>query len=136
MAEQKKVLNPGDPQAAKEFFLKKMQFTTGPMEVSQFQKDGEDFVFVDLRDSADFAKGHPAGAINLPHDKWDTFAGLAKDKVNILMCYTQNCHLASKAAVKFAARGYPVMELDGGFAVWEEHKLPVESGATVERKSA
>ncbi len=135
MQENKKLLVPGDPAAAKEYFKQKIQFTTGPVEVKSFQDSGEDFILVDVREAKDFADKHPAGAINLPKTQWDTFAGLDKSKVNIVLCYSQACHLAAKAALKFAAHGYPVMEMDGGFKAWEESKFPLEMGG-VERKSA
>jgi rhodanese-related sulfurtransferase len=53
---------------------------------------------------------------------------LSKDKLNILYCYSEVCHLAAKAATKFAQAGYPVMEMDGGWEAWKEHDLPIESG--------
>ena len=31
------------------------------------------------------------------------------------------------AAVEFAAKGYSVMEMDGGFEVWKEEDLEIES---------
>jgi len=135
--DKKKLLTPGDPKDAMNYFKEKISFTTGPVEVKSFQDTGEDFVFVDVREEEDFAKGHPAGAINLPKAKWNTFEGLQKDKVNILLCYSAVCHLAAKAAVKFASQGYPVMEMDGGFEAWQENNMPVETGAApAERKSA
>jgi hypothetical protein len=38
-----------------------------------------------------------------------------KDKLNVLYCYSGVCHLATSAAVEFAEKGYPVMEMEGGF---------------------
>jgi hypothetical protein len=57
-----------------------------------------------------FAKGHVLGAVNLLKEKWDTAQGLKKDEINVLCCYTQQCHLAANAALEFASRGFPVME--------------------------
>ena len=99
-----------------------MTFTTGPVELSRKLKD-ENTNIVDVRAEEDFASGHVPGAVNLPKDKWDTAQGLKKDKVNVLYCYTQTCHLAAEAAMEFASRGYPVMEMDGGFAAWKDNKL-------------
>jgi rhodanese-related sulfurtransferase len=114
-----------DPTKAREFFEQKMTFTTGPVELNRKLKD-ENTNIVDVRAADDFAKGHVPGAVNLPKDKWDTAQGLKKDKVNVLYCYTQVCHLAAEAAMEFAARGYPVMEMDGGFAAWKENELEIE----------
>ena len=133
--ENKKLLVPGNPEDAKKYFKDKICFTTGPAEVKSFRDRGEDFTLIDVREAEDFAKGHPPGALSLPRDQWDTYAGLQKDKVNILLCYSEVCHLAAKAALKFATKGYPVMEMDGGFKAWEEMKMPVETGEA-QRKSA
>ena len=57
--------------------------------------------------------------MSLPQNEWNTFRGLSKDKLNILYCYSEVCHLAAKAAVKFASAGFPVMEMDGRFKAWK-----------------
>ena len=85
---------------------------------------------MDVREREDYDKGHIRGSVSLPHDKWETLQGLLKDKTNILVCYTQQCHLAANAALFFAERGYPVMEMDGGFEAWEENDLDVEHEIT------
>ncbi len=80
---------------------------------------------VDVRAADDYAQGHIPGAINLPKDKWQTLEGLRKDKTNVLYCYSHVC-LAAAAAVEFAGKGYPVMEMDGGMRAWREHELDIE----------
>ena len=114
-----------DPVKAKEFFDQKMTFTTGPVELNRMLKD-ENINVVDVRVADDFGKGHVPGAVNLPKEKWDSAQGLKKDKINVLYCYTQQCHLAANAALEFAARGFPVMELEGGFEGLEGNELEVE----------
>lgn len=121
------ILKKNDPAQAKQFFAEKMMFTTGPVEVSQNLKQGTDFVVIDVRAAEDYQKGHIPGAINLPAEKWESLDGLRKDVLNVLYCYTQQCHLAAKAAVEFAGKGYSVMEMDGGFEAWKENDLEVES---------
>ena len=97
------------------------------MELERWIKTGEDnLVLVDVRAAEDFAKGHIPGAINLPKGRWDNPQGLSKDKTNVVYCYTQQCHLAANACVQFAAKDYPVMELDGGFAAWKESQFDIE----------
>ena len=55
----------------------------------------------------------------------------------MLCCYSHVCHLAAKAAVRLAVRGYPVMEMEGGMAEWKAMDLEVEKGAPgAERKNA
>ncbi len=121
-----------DPARAKAYFQDKLDFSTGPVEVSQMLKERADINIVDVRDGEDFEKGHIHGSINLPRDRWNTLEGLSRDKTNILVCYSQQCHLAAKAAVYFAERGYPVMEMDGGFAEWKSNDLDVE-GESINR---
>lgn len=123
-----------DPARARDYFKAKMEFTTGPVELHHMiEKRNENINIVDVRDAEDYAQGHIPGATSLPKTHWTTFAGLSKDKLNILYCYTQQCHLAATAAVEFAAHGYPVMELDGGFKAWKEYEMPIETGLPMQR---
>ena len=110
---------------AKQFFADKMAFTTGPVEISHQIEKGEDMVIIDVREPKDFKKGHVPGAISLPQEKWSTLAGLRRDAMNIVYCYAQNCHLGANAAMQFAAKGYSVMEMDGGFESWKEEGLQI-----------
>jgi rhodanese-related sulfurtransferase len=52
-------------------------------------------------------------------------------RVNVVYCYSQTCHLAAKAALAFLDKGFPVMELEGGFAAWKDHGFDVETTAAV-----
>ena len=115
-----------DVAGALDHFERKMAFTTGPVELNRAIENDEVNV-VDVRREKDYRAGHVPGAVNLPEERWQTFDGLAKDKPNVLMCYSIVCHLAAHAAVEFARAGYPVMELDGGWKEWQRHGLPIES---------
>jgi rhodanese-related sulfurtransferase len=112
-------------QKAKEYFEAKMAFTTGPVELERMMKQGQLNV-VDVRAAEDYAEGHVPGAVNLPKDKWHSLEGLRKDKTNVIYCYSQVCHLAAAAGLEFASKGYPVMELEGGFRSWKEHEMDIE----------
>ena len=114
-----------DPVKAREFFEAKMAFTTGPVELERMMKNNEVNV-VDVRAVEDYAQGHIPGAVNLPKDQWSSLKGLRKDKTNVLYCYSQVCHLAASAGVEFAGKGYPVMELEGGWRWWKEDGFEVE----------
>ena len=116
-----------DPARARAYFENKLAFTTGPVELDRWIKTGEDnLVVVDVRAAEDYAKGHIPGAINIPKEQWDRAQGLAQDKTNVVYCYSQQCHLAANACVQFASKGYPVMELEGGFETWKQDQLDIE----------
>jgi rhodanese-related sulfurtransferase len=111
---------------AKQFFAEKMAFTTGPVATSDQIEKGEDVVIIDVRESKDFKKGHIHGAISLPQEKWSSMAGLRRDTMNIIYCYSQTCHLGAHAAMQFATKGFSVMEMEGGFEAWKEQGLKIE----------
>ncbi len=115
-----------DPEKARAYFENKMAFTTGPVELERMIKEADNINVIDVRASEDYEQGHIPGAFNLPKDKWETYAGLSKDKVNILYCYSQVCHLAAAGAVKFTSKGYLVMELEGGFQTWKDYGMKIE----------
>lgn len=114
-----------DATRAREYFEDKMAFTTGPVEL---ERELKTVSVIDVRAAEDYAQGHLPGAINLPQGTWERAEGLSRDKVNVVYCYSQVCHLAAKAAIIFTKQGFTVKELEGGFAGWKEHDLPVETG--------
>jgi rhodanese-related sulfurtransferase len=120
-------LKKNDPEKAARYFADKIAFTTGPVELDRSIKEQSDIVVVDVREESDYKEGHIPGAVNLPHDRWPTLAGLRKDALNVIYCYSHVCHLAATAAVEFARKGYPVMEMDGGFKAWKQHDLEIET---------
>src|SRR6185436_19650743 len=91
----------------------------------------EDIVVVDVRFPSDFRKAHVPGAVNLPKGKWHeaAAAGLSKEKLNVLYCYNQTCHMAAEAALELLSQGYPVAEMEGGFATWEAASYPIATAA-------
>ena len=115
-----------DTERALRFFEDKLAFTTGPAELSKAMKEGT-VVVIDVRAAKDFAHEHIVGSISLPQDQWSTGRGLDGEKRIVLLCYSQVCHLAARAAVEFLHRGSSVMELEGGFPAWKSHGLPTEA---------
>jgi rhodanese-related sulfurtransferase len=114
-----------DLTAARAHFAARQRFTTGPHELTGMIDRKEDIVIVDVRFPSDFRKGHIPGAVNVPKGKWHEAAGLSKDKLNVLYCYNQTCHMAAEAALELIAHGYPVAEMEGGFATWEANGYPI-----------
>jgi rhodanese-related sulfurtransferase len=119
-----------DFEQAQAHFAAKNAFTTGPHELTGMIDRKADIVIVDLRLPSDYRKAHAPGAVNLPKGRWTAAhaaaAGLSKDRLNILYCYNQTCHLAAEAAAILVREGYPVAEMEGGFATWEANGYPVE----------
>jgi rhodanese-related sulfurtransferase len=104
---------------AKKYFQDKMSFTTGPVELERWMKQGQPVNVVDVRAAEDYAEGHIPAASNLPKDQWD-------NPKQLKYCYSQVCHLAATAAVEFTKKGYPVMELDGGWRWWTTDGFDIE----------
>jgi rhodanese-related sulfurtransferase len=121
--------------AAIKYFEAKTAFTAGPSEVDRMLKERQDVTVIDVRRPEDYRKGHIPQAVNLPREQWDSLVGLDRRKLNVLYCYTQQCHLATKACLEFARKGFPVMELEGGWKAWKEYGLAVE-GEEAQRKAA
>ncbi len=115
---------------AKKYFQDKMAFTTGPVELERMVQQGQPVHIVDVRAAEDYAEGRIPGAVNLPKDQWtdakELKARLQKDRINVVYCYSHVCHLAATAAIEFASKGYPVMELEGGWRWWKENGFNVE----------
>jgi rhodanese-related sulfurtransferase len=95
---------------AKKYFQDKMAFTTGPVELERWFKQGEPVNIVDVRAAEDYAEGHIPGALNLPKDQWDNAkvvkARLNKNKINALYCYSHVC-TCRECAVLLRARDTP-----------------------------
>lgn len=107
---------------AKEYFIDKVSFSLGPVELKNMIKnDLEHFNLIDIRNYEDFIDGHIPFAKHLPveqlEEHWNMFD---KNKINIVYCYNKFCHLAAKNAILIAEKGYPVMELSGGFDAWSK----------------
>jgi len=112
---------------AVDYFKAVTAFTLGPAELKHRIDAGENPCIVDVRHSSDFAEAHVPGAMSLPSEKWDTAMGLSKEGVNIFYCYTQQCHMAQKACLYFASKGYAVMHMEGGMDAWTAYGYDVET---------
>ncbi|WP_454762708.1 rhodanese-like domain-containing protein [Cupriavidus campinensis] len=84
-------------------------------------------VIVDIRDAAEFAKGHLPQAKSAPlADLPSRAMGLAKDKSVPLIVVCQTGQRAGKAQAALKEAGYSeVYALEGGMAAWQQAGLPV-----------
>ena len=108
------------------YFRTKLEFTVGPVELAHMLEDRVDLTILDVRAEEDYNKGHIPGAINVPKERWDTFEGLSMARRHVVYCYSQQCHLAAAACVKFATRGFRVLELEGGIQAWQQLGFQME----------
>jgi len=116
---------------AQDYFDAKLAFSTGPVELHTLIEKRARINIIDVRASEDYDKGHIPGAVNLPHEKWVTLEGMTQDRMNVIYCYSQQCHLAAHAALFFAKEGFPVQELEGGFEAYHAHGFALEMYAHI-----
>lgn len=112
-------------QKRQEAFRGQVEFTTGPVELNEMISRNDNINIMDVGKSEDYAKGHVPGAISLPKESWPTFAGLSRNRVNIVYCYSEVCHFAGGATKYFAEHDFPVTEPGGGSEGWKQHNLPI-----------
>lgn len=114
-------------QLAIEHFERKLAFEIGPIGLKYALEAKEPVTVVDLRTPEIYAKGHIPGSVNISIEELERDrSALSKDKTTIVLCYNITCHLATKAALLLAKKGYPVKELVGGFNDYQAANLPVE----------
>lgn len=84
-------------------------------------------VVVDIRDAAEFAKGHLPQAKSAPlADIAARAASLAKDKAAPIILVSQTGQGSSKAQSALKQAGYSeIYTLEGGVAAWQQAGLPL-----------
>jgi rhodanese-related sulfurtransferase len=106
---------------ARRHFEAMLAFETDCWDVHESLKSpSPDFILVDVRGPDSFAKGHVAGAVNLPHGKMTAsrMAEYPQDKVFVVYCAGPHCNGANKAAVRLSRLGLPVKMMIGGVTGW------------------
>ena len=116
-----------DAGKAKDFFKAKLAHTIGPDRLKHLiDKHLDEFNLIDVRKYEDYIKGHIPYDVHIPYDQMeDQLVKLSKDKVNILYSYSFLCQLSQKAAYMLADKGYPVMEVIGGFKGWKKRDFDI-----------
>lgn len=109
-----------------DYFRNKIQFTLGPVELNEMIQNKECIV-VDVRSREAYEQGHIPGALSIPKEQLsENLDRLSSKKITVVYCYSQQCHMAARAALALAKHGYPVMELEGGFDSWKnDYKFEV-----------
>ncbi|WP_125132293.1 rhodanese-like domain-containing protein [Microbacterium sp. 10M-3C3] len=101
---------------------------TDPSDVYAAQKLGDTFVLVDVRGDDAWAQGRITGAIHMPHGDIARRAPLELDPAVpvVVYCWSPGCNGGVKGARQFAALGYSVREMIGGYEYWVREGQPTE----------
>ena len=115
---------------AREHFAAEFAFETDCWDVHDALAEAADFVLLDVRSPALFAKGHVPGAINLPHGKIvaSKMAQWPTDTLFVAYCAGPHCNGAARGALRLAELGRPVKIMAGGIAGWLDEGFALTGG--------
>lgn len=90
-----------------------------------------DFVLLDVRGPAAYARGHVPGALNLPHGKITErrMAEWPEGTLFVVYCAGPHCNGADRAGLRLARIGRPVKLMIGGVAGWIDEGFALETGS-------
>ncbi len=95
--------------------------------LSQVKGERKDLLLIDVRDPKSFADGHVPGAVNLPLAEVENkFRQLPKDKLLVVYCWSAECLLAPRAALKMTQLELFPKIMRTGWSEWVATKKPVE----------
>ena len=103
-------------------FSASLRFETDCSDVyaAMADKTEADFVLLDVRGPALYARGHVPGAVNLPHGKIiaSKLAEYPADTLFVTYCAGPHCNGAVRGAIRLAQLGRPVKVMPGGVTGW------------------
>lgn len=116
-----------DSGKAKDFFKDILAFTINPDGLLKLMDTHfEEINIIDVRDYEDYIKGHIPYAVHVPMDQLDEQMNqFSKDRINVVYTYCPLCYRAKMAALHMADKGFPVMELTGGFKGWKKRDMDI-----------
>lgn len=111
---------PAPSAEARAHFAAEFAFQTDCWDTHDALQKGADFVLLDVRSPTLFAKGHIAGAVNLPHGKivGSKMASWPDDTIFVTYCAGPHCNGAARGALRLAELGRPVKIMAGGVTGW------------------
>jgi rhodanese-related sulfurtransferase len=122
---------PAPSDRALEHFAAALEFETDCWDVHEAMSSGKaDFVLLDVRSPATFAKGHLPGAVSLPHGKIveSTLRAYPLDTVLVVYCAGPHCNGAHRGAIRIAKLKRPVKLMIGGITGWLDEGFALETG--------
>lgn len=112
-------------------FQARFRFETDCADVHEALATRQDFVLLDARSPAAYARGHVPGAVNIPHRMigTETMRAHPAGTLFVVYCAGPHCNGAARAAVRVASLGFPVKEMFGGVTGWRDEGFALEEGA-------
>ncbi|CCD99932.1 rhodanese-like domain-containing protein [Bradyrhizobium sp. STM 3809] len=97
-----------------------LAYETDCWDVHESLRSKPDFILVDVRGPSSFAKGHIAGALNIPHRTMtaERMAAYPRETTFVAYCAGPHCNGATRAAIRLARLGLPVKMMIGGITGW------------------
>jgi rhodanese-related sulfurtransferase len=123
------------PAEAEAHFAAEFTFETDCWDVHSAFASGEvDFVLLDVRGPALYAKGHVPGAINLPHGKITAskMEQWPEGTLFVTYCAGPHCNGAARGALRLAKLGRPVKIMAGGITGWLDEGFSLASAFSAE----
>ncbi|KQR38061.1 rhodanese-like domain-containing protein [Microbacterium sp. Leaf159] len=119
-----------------EYYAAKLAYETDASDVHAALKAGEDVVVIDVRADEAWAQGHVSGAVHMHYSEIATRAPaeVPADAAVVVYCWSPGCNAGAKGAREFAALGYDVREMIGGFEYWVREGYPVEDADGVHHR--
>ncbi len=120
------------PAAAQRYFAQKLAYETDCWTVHESLKAAHpDFVVIDVRGPAEFARGHLPGAINIAHlkDVGPSLRRYPEGTIFVVYGAGPHCSRADRAAEQIAEARLPVKTTIGGIVGWREEGFVLEQNA-------
>ncbi|HLZ82923.1 MAG TPA: rhodanese-like domain-containing protein [Caulobacteraceae bacterium] len=125
------VIAPAPSALAREHFAAELAFETDCWDVHDALEKGADFVLLDVRSAASFARGHVPGAVSLPHGKIieSRIAAWPRETIFVTYCDGPHCNGAARGALRLAELGRPVKIMAGGVTGWLDEGFALKVAA-------
>ena len=121
-----------EPQVVRDHYAKRLSLETDCWDVHDALVRGvRDFVLLDVRGPALYARGHIPGAINLPHGKMTErkMREWPADTLFVVYCAGPHCNGTDKAALRLATLGLSVKVMIGGVTGWADEGFAFATGS-------
>jgi len=99
-------------------------------DVLQMQKDGKEFVFMDVREDHEWQEGRAKGAVHLGRGIIERdIEKVCPDKSAMIVLYCGGGYRSAMSAYNLQKMGYTnVISMDGGIRAWRARNLPEDKG--------